>query len=165
MKAVLTTICLVALLVGGCSYVGFTGGYGGESESPNYSMEFRVLDDVRPLDPNRVMLLGGVMYIDNEDVSESGVFIKLGYEAVPDSGFFVNVIAGMSFYREDFGYMYDPDGEDGPEEPRWRVMEDQLESDVMFGGGFTYFFNDGGTAIIASYDNKRGLSAGVGFRY
>jgi len=138
----------------GCSYVGFTGGYSGESEAPNYSIEY-TLDERRPTDPNWLMVSGGVVYIDNGLKSpwvnigpEIGSFIKLGIEVVPDSGIFANVLGGLTFQS-------------------WSSVweQDQMEIDGMYGGGLTYFIKDGGTAIIASYDNKRGVSAGVGFRY
>ena len=153
MKKLVLTICLVALLVGGCHYIGFTGGIS------DYAIEFSTVDDVRPADPNRLMLLGGMTFGE-----EFGVYAKIGYEVVADTGLFVNMLAGVSFHRERFSYMYDPDGE-GIEEPYLITMSNEREGDLMIGGGITYFINDSGTAIIASYDNKRGVSAGVGFRY
>ena len=160
MKRVLMTIVLLALLVGGCGYVGFTGGYGGESESANYSLEYDSIFLKEPK-PEPVpgerdwLVVTGITIIDNaintryfKSNPETGVYFKIGVEVVPDTGFFLNALGGITSVWRDSAW-----------------SEKEFEIDGMYGGGITYFLNDGGTAIIASYDNKRGISAGVGFRY
>jgi len=158
MKRVLTTICLVALLVGGCHHVGFLGGSGGESGSANFTIESGSIVEDRPADPNWLMVSTGITIIAHDIAPiETCAYLKFGFELVPDSGLFVDVLGGMTFRNEFNGYTR-PDG-------TWKKEPTELNIDGMIGGGITYFLNDGGTAIIASYDNKRGLSAGVGFRY
>jgi len=155
---VLKVMLIVCLLAGGCHYVGFAGGNGGESGSDNFSVEGGSIIENRPADPNWLMVSTGFTIIAHDIAPvETGAYMKFGFEIVPDSGLFVDVLGGVTFRGEKKGYIRS----DG----RWKDEPDVVNIEGMLGGGLTYFFNDGGTAIIASYDNKRGLAIGAGLRY
>ena len=123
----------------------------------SYSIEYSTIDERKAAEPDWLMVSGGTTFIDAENAPELGLYIKFGFEVVPDSGFFVDALGGVTFVKERFGYTL-PDGQ-------WKETPDGVDVNGMIGGGITYFINDGGTCIIASFDNRRGVSAGMGFRY
>lgn len=169
-RKILFAICLL-VLSGGCHYIGFTAGPDSEYGSAhNFTIEYAgrmpgVSDPPRSrsgtsADPCSVpskrdfMLSGGVFYIDNgldlwwyKGDPEMGSFIKLGVEAVPDSGFFINGLMGVSWIR-------------------WSTYWDEgTERFGLLGGGVTYFIDDEDACIIVSYDNRRLFNAGLGVRF
>lgn len=100
------------------------------------------------------MLISGVTIMDNgvdfefgKTTPEMGSFLKLGVEVVPDTGFFANVLGGVTFIHWS---------------SRWG---EGTEWYGLLGGGATYFINDKDVCILAAYDNRRGFSVGVGFRF
>jgi len=147
MKKLTLTICLlVSLLLAGCnSYVAFTGSTDGSITIEGSGLYAEQSE--------RPMYTGGILLIDGQ---EWGTFIKIDHEVAPDSGLFVTALGGATFTREQqYEYV------DGSREER----PDHVHIDGLFGGGLTWFVNNGPTAIVTSYDNKRGVSVGIGWRY
>ena len=158
MKKVIMTICLM-ILAGGCSYVGFAGGYGREFDSANVTLEYgiRPPEEIKSEPGERDwMLTGGITYINNYN-PEIGDFVKLGVEIVPDTGFFANVLVGFTLMEEARGYV-SPYG-------YWQPTEGEIEIYGLFGGGVTFFINDNDVCVLTAYDNRRGFTAGIGFRF
>ena len=167
MKKVLLTICLVGLFVSvqGCgNYMAVTAGNGGavpvvnELESAgttSCSVEF---GSVNYTSQNRGwMLTSGMVYIGHDDTwwtgyvdigPEFGSFIKGGIEIIPDSGIFVNALGGITFLS-------------------WSSVwtESELEVHPLYGGGITYFISNRNASLVSSYDNRRGLNIGLGFKF
>lgn len=158
MKRLIMTICLF-LLSGGCNYIGFAGGQGGEFDSANLTVEYgtRPPDELKPKPGERdFMVTGGFLIIDNavetwfyESRPEMGSFVKLGIEVAPDTGLFVNVLGGLTFIHY----------------ARYWQTEWETEWNGLFGGGVTYFINDKDVCFLTAYDNRRGFTAGIGFRF
>jgi len=161
MRRILCTICL-AILMGGCNYIAVTGGQGGPLDSMNFTVEYgspppdEIKSKVNP-GPGKcdLMLTGGITIIDNaidlgyfKSTPEMGSFIKFGVEVVPDTGLFANVLGGVTFIH-------------------WKAWGGYEDTEIygMFGGGVTYFVNDKDVCLLTAYDNRRGLTAGVGFRF
>jgi len=161
MQRVMLTICL-AVLLGGCNYIAIVGGYGGEFDSANLTVEYGIPppDKIKSkVNPEPVksewMLTGGMTIIDNgidlwyfKSSPEMGGFIKLGVEVVPDSGFFANVLGGATFIH-------------------WKAWGGYEDTEIygMFGGGVTYFIDDKDLCVLAAYDNRRDFTAGIGLRF
>ena len=157
MKKVAMTICLAALFVQGCNYIGVTGGHGGDFNATNFTIEYGSPspEELEPEPGERDwMFTGGTLIIDNaiessyfETSPEIGGFIKLGMEVAPDTGLFVNVLGGLTAIR-------------------WTSRRDEgTEWSGLFGGGVTYFVDDQAVGILAGYDNRRGFTAGIGLRF
>jgi len=163
-------ICLV-LLSCGCNYIGATAGPCGEFEATsNFTFEYGFRssfedhtktvshdpsgDPVTVPSKRDVMLTAGVLVIDNgidtwffNSNPEMGGFLKLGVEVAPDTGFFVNVLGGLTWIH-------------------WASCWDEgTEWYGLIGGGVTYFINDKDICLIAAYDNRRFFNAGVGVRF
>jgi len=160
MKRMICTICLL-LLVSSCNYVGVLGGSGGEFDSTNFTLEFGGPENKPGKSGERDWLLvGGVTYINNKEGTQNkefGGFGKLGLEVVPDTGFFVNALGGITFMKESSGYV--------TQHGSWQSTESETEVNGMFGGGVTYFISDDNFCIQANYDNRRGYTIGVGWRF
>jgi len=158
MRNLILIICL-AVLLGGCNYIGIVGGKDDEFDSANLTLEYGSPppDEIKSEPGKRDwMLTGGMAYIDNYN-PEIGAFVKLGIEVLSDTGFFVNVIGGVTFMEEARGYV-SPYG-------YWQPTEGEIEIYGMFGGGVTYFINDKDVCLLTAYDNRRGFTAGIGFRF
>ena len=102
------------------------------------------------------MVTGGFLVIDNaidtwfyESRPEMGGFVKLGVEVAPDTGFFVNVLGGLTFIHH----------------AKWYQTEWETDWNGLLGGGVTYFINDKKFALVAAYDNRRLFTGGVGWRF
>jgi len=162
MKKMLITICLFVFLVGGCNYIAVSGGHGGDFDAANLTVEYGSPppEGLKPIvepGPGKRdwMLTGGTLIIDNaidygffKNTPEIGGFIKLGVEIVPDTGLFANVLGGATFihWKASGGF----------EDTEWYGM---------LGGGLTYFINDKDVCLLTAYDNRRGFSGGIGFRF
>lgn len=157
MKKLAMTICLVAFFTGGCNYIGVTGGSGGDFNATNFTVEYGSPPpgELEPEPGERDwMLTSGFLVVDNaidtgffESSPEMGGLIKLGMEVEPDTGLFVNVLGGLTFIK-------------------WASYWDEgTEWYGLFGGGVTYFIDDKDVCILAGYDNRRGFTAGVGYRF
>jgi len=122
MKALFQIMLIVCLLIAsGCSHIAVLGGYGGESDSGNVSIEYGSIDSERPADPNWLMFSGGMTFIRHAgEPMEFGTYLKFGFEIVPDSGLFADALGGVTFIRESNGYMM-PDG-------RWKDLPDQVNT-------------------------------------
>jgi len=157
MKKLILTICL-AFFSGGCSYIGFAGGYGGEFDSANFTVEYgiRPPEEIKSESGERDwMLTSGITIIDNaidtwffKSTPEMGGFLKIGIEVVPDTGFFANLLGGVTWIFWDTAW-----------------TERQTDWYGLIGGGLTYFINDKNMCLLATYDNRRGISGGIGFRF
>lgn len=158
-KIAITTMVLFA---GGCNYIAIGGGYGGPTDAGNFTIEYEIeppdeiKSKVEPKPGQRDWrTTGGMTIIDNAidtgfyvSDPEVGGFVKLGVEVMADSGFFVNILGGITWFRW---------------ETAW--TEEETEWHGMFGGGVTYFINDEDVCILADYDNRRGFTAGIGWRF
>lgn len=169
MKRFVIVICLIVFVISGCNYIGATGGYGGPMNTGNLTIEYgspfpeELKSKVEPGSGERDwMLTGGITYINNdtetgfyESFPEMGSFAKLGIEIIPDTGFFVTILGGITWIHWKEKYDYE-DSE-----------QDDIETKFygMYGGGVTYFINDKDTCILVGYDNRRGVTAGAGFRF
>jgi len=170
MKNLVVTSSLL-LLFGGCNYLGFSAGPGGEFDaSSNFTFEYGFADptfgrtdndsqdsagDPEPgSDEREFMLTSGFTVIDNgidlywfESNPEMGGFMKLGIEVAPETGFFVNVLGGITFIH-------------------WASYWDEgTDWHGLLGGGVTYFINDENFCLVAAYDNRRFFTGGVGWRF
>ena len=167
MKRFRAISCIVWLLFAGCHYIGVSGGHGGEYNATSISVEGITKGEV-PSDPNDNpwkdwMVISGMCYINSGERKftpffpvalgydrgdEIGAYIKLGPELSADSGLFVMGIAGVTFAK------YHKTGH-----------EEDLLVEGMFGAGILYFPNDGNLGLQLNYDNRRGLSGGLGIRF
>lgn len=90
--------------------------------------------------------------------SEYALFGKYGLEIIKNNGLFIFVLGGFSFAEEI-------------ELTRSRITDWYYEqsSDInyyeIFGGGLAYFPVDQKISIQIEYDNRRGVTVGIGFRW
>lgn len=158
MKKLVMIICLlagtVAFSTGGCNYVGLIGG----DQSFALELYSPPPGKVEASIGNRdVQGSVGLLVITSDKVksstfersSEAGAFVKLGIEILPDTGLFIDGLFGATARHE-----------------YWRPTKTKTtEWEGLYGGGLTYYIGDGQTCIIAGYDNRRGYTGGVGWRF
>lgn len=161
------------------SYTAFGGGFGGSADAPSLSLEFGRSTTNR--NHNHLFGLGATVIFNAGDVPsdtleypvphgnytshgteqkrhELGLFGKYGFEGIPDTRIFFMVIAGATFAEEVelaqsnvTGWYYE------------QSSDSQLHG--MFGGGISW--HPAATPIVlqVEYDNRRGITAGAGFRW
>lgn len=159
MKKTALTICLLAGMVsfstGGCNYVGLVGG--DESFTLElYSPSPDRTDKEPKIGNHDLRGAVGLLVITNrvksntfERSSEVGSFVKIGIEILPDTGLFVDGLIGLTSRHE----YYRP------------TKTKTTEWEGLYGTGLTYFISNGDTCIIAGYDNRRGFTGGIGWRF
>lgn len=155
MKSLAMTICLAAsFFTGGCNYVGIVGGdesFAIELYSPPPEKVSKLIQDEHDIHGAvGLLVIADSLKSDTfERTSEIGGFVKLGIEILPDTGLFVDGLVGLTGRHE-----YD------------RPKKDKTtEWEALYGGGLTYFVSDKGTCFIVSYDNRRDLAIGIGWRF
>lgn len=191
MKKLLLMLIVVGMLIGsGCSkystrnYAILGGGYGGPTKSANLTIEGLQIKENRQ---GRNSLIGGgfTMIFNSGDVEgdeitsgdysdlfqlecsidtvdegetgrgslpEMGLFGKYGIEVAKDTGLFVTGFGGFTIVEESYvlyPYSY--------EESEWTTYG-------MFGGGLSYLLNNN-SYIQVDYDNRRGTTVGLGWKF
>jgi len=182
MKKELCTICL--LLISGClgrgkdHYAVLGGGYGGETDSGNFTVEgVKVArsegrDSLGGLGFTMIFNGGDVPsdvldypcphgdYTDlgsQRDIPEMGLFGKYGLEIIEDTGLFATVLGGATFADETELAQSNATG--------WYYEQDTgINTYGLFGGGISYFLKDD-LFLQVDYDNRRGITGGLGWRY
>ncbi len=192
MKKITLTICLI-LIVSGCMegkkghYIVLGGGHGGATDSTNLAMEGVKI--VQSEGRDSLTALGFTIIFNSGDIPsdtestsgswaewykyevesgyitdagvrrdwpEMGLFGKYGLEVAEDTGLFVNVLGGITFADEVHLY-YSALG------PPHYTENEGWTTRGMFGGGISYFFDDE-LYLQADYDNRRGLTVGIGWK-
>ena len=182
MKKAACTICL--LLISGClgrgkdHYAVLGGGYGGKTDSANFTVEGVKIarsqgrDSLFGLGYTAIFNGGDVPsdtldypcphwdYTDlgvERDLPEMGIIGKYGIEIVKDTGLFATVVGGITFADETEIAQSNVTG--------WYYEQDTgINTYGLFGGGVSYFMKED-LFMQAEYDNRRGITIGAGWRF
>jgi hypothetical protein len=171
--AVVLTIPMSAFAGG---YFAIGGGAGGDADAPNVSIEIGSVSTGR--NPDILMALGFGFIFNTDDVpsdtldypiphwdytslgkrqkgNEYCLFGKLGMGI---KGIFIYGLGGVSFAEEIelaqsnvTGWYYE--------------QSSSTEAHGMYGGGLALFIPGSRVSLQAEYDNRRGVTGGVGFRW
>ena len=163
MKPLLVFCSLLSICCCGCHYMAVSGGHGGEFSAGNISVE----GGVKEMRDNDWIILAGMTYIHAEGTErivlspdpyvaipgdkrsdEIGVYAKIGREIIAGSGIFVMALGGVTGTEYE-----DLDG------------HETIECEPMLGAGMIHFLPNKKISFQLDYDNRRGISAGIGFRF
>ena len=93
------------------------------------------------------------------DWPEFGFFLKYGIEIIPDTNLFLTGFGGCTFADEVT--VYDSEIQ---VYPRSYGKDEGWTTHGLFGGGLAYFVTEQ-VIFQFDYDNRRGISAGMGWRF
>jgi hypothetical protein len=160
-------------------YFAVGGGSGGEADAPNLTLELGGVSTDREY--NQLLSVGLGFIFNADDVpagtleypvphsnytnlgtrqkgNEYALFGKYGLEILKNKGLFIFALGGLSFAEEvDLarsnvtGWYYE--------------QSSSTELCGMFGGGLSYFPLGNRISFQVEYDNRRGITGGIGFRW
>ena len=160
-------------------YFSVGGGAGGKTDAPNLTLELGGVSTNREL--NRLIAIGLGFIFNADDVpsgtleypvphtsytnlgkkqkgNEYAVFGKYGLEVVKNKGVFIFALGGLSVSEEieltrsnATGWYYE--------------QSSSSKANGMFGGGLSYFPINSKMSLSVEYDNRRGITGGIGFRF
>jgi hypothetical protein len=160
-------------------YFSVGGGAGGKADAPNLTLELGGVSTDR--EHNRLIAIGLGFIFNADDVpsdtleypvphsdytnlgtrqkgNEYALFGKYGLEVIKNKGAFIFALGGLSFSEEIDLARSNVTG--------W-YYEQSSSSKVngMFGGGLSYFPINSKVSLSVEYDNRRGITGSLGFRF
>lgn len=160
-------------------YFAVGGGAGGKADAPNLTLELGGVSTGR--EHNRLIAIGLGIIFNADDVpsdtleypvphsdytnlgtrqkgNEYALFGKYGLEVIKNKGVFIFALGGLSFSEEiDLarsnvtGWYYE--------------QSSSSKANGMFGGGLSYFPINNKVSLSVEYDNRRGITGSLGFRF
>lgn len=179
MVAVVVGFLILPMTAFAEGYFSVGGGAGGKADAPNLTLELGGVPTGSGL--NQLFAIGLGFIFNADDVpdgtleypvphsnyadlgnrqkgNEYAVFGKYGLEPIKNSGVFIFGLGGVSFSEEiDLarsnvtGWYYE--------------QSTSTKTNGMFGGGLSYFPTNSKMSFSAEYDNRRGITGSIGFRF
>lgn len=179
MVSVVVGVLILPMTAFAEGYFSVGGGAGGEADAPNLTLELGGVSTGSGL--NQLFAIGLGFIFNADDVpdgtleypvphsdytnlgdrqkgNEYALYGKYGLEPVKNSGVFIFGLGGVSFSEEiDLarsnvtGWYYE--------------QSSSTKTNGMFGGGLSFFPKDSKISFSAEYDNRRGITGSIGFRF
>ncbi|KAA0258829.1 hypothetical protein FHQ18_02450 [Deferribacter autotrophicus] len=160
-------------------YISIGGGYGGENNKANISIDGGIISTYE----HYRALYGvglGYIFLDDEvpentldypvphsdytyigtknDGGETLLFGKFGIEIVKNSGFFVYGLGGISYVKEIELAQSNATG-------WYYTQSEDSKTHGVYGAGIGYFPINKGIVLMLDFDNRRGITGGIGYKW